>query len=53
MGKRCRRVSVRYLGGLLLLALGLGILLACILPYGALCLGLLLVCGGGWLLWGR
>lgn len=53
MWKRCKRMSLRDLGGLLLLTLGLGILLACILPYGALCLGLLLVCGGGWLLWSR
>ena len=50
MRKRCRGMPLQWLGGLILIALGLGMLLACLLPKCVVLSGILLIGIGIWLL---
>ena len=50
MRKRCRPMPLQWLGGIILIALGLGMLLACLLPRCVILSGLLLIGIGIWLL---
>ena len=50
MRKRCRGMPIQWLGGIILIALGLGMLLACFLPKCVVLSGLLLIGIGVWLL---
>ena len=50
MRKRCRGMPLQWLGGIILIALGMGMLLACLLPKCVVLIGLLLIGLGIWLL---
>ena len=50
MRKRCRGMPLQWLGGIILIALGLGMLFACLLPKCVVLIGTILIGLGIWLL---
>ncbi len=50
MRRRCHGAPIQWLGGVLLTAFGLGMLLACLLPSCVFLIGVLLVGVGIWLI---
>ena len=49
MRRRCNGAPTEWLCGLLLIAVGTGMLLACLIPWCVYLIGILLVCLGCWL----
>ena len=50
MCRRCNGAPVQWLGGLILLSVGVGLLLACLIPKCVYLVGLVFVCLGCWLI---
>lgn len=50
MRRRCNGAPLQWLCGVVLAALGLGMLFACLLPKCVFLIGGLLLCGGIWLI---
>lgn len=50
MRRRCNGAPVQWLGGLILLSVGVGLLLACLIPKCVYLVGLVFVCLGCWLI---
>ena len=49
MRRRCNGAPTQWLGGLLLIAVGIGLLLACLIPKCVYLVGIFFVCLGCWL----
>ncbi len=50
MRRRCNGAPVKWLGGIVLIAMGMGMLLACLIPKCVCLIGVLLVGAGVWLI---
>lgn len=50
MRRRCYGLPIEWLGGLALISLGVGMILACLLPKGIFLIGALLIGIGVWLI---
>lgn len=49
MRRRCNGAPIKWLGGVLLVAAGAGMVFACLLPACAFLVGVGMICGGVWL----
>ncbi len=52
MRRRCNGAPTKWLGGVILIAIGVGMLLACLIPKCVFLIGALLIGAGVWLISG-
>lgn len=50
MRRRCNGAPIRWLGGVILIAIGVGMFLACLIPKCVFLIGALLIGAGIWLI---
>lgn len=53
MRRRCHGMPIQWFAGLLLIAVGVGMLLACLIPKCVFVIGVLLIGVGGWLIYSQ
>lgn len=50
MRRRCNGAPTKWLGGIVLIAIGVGMFLACLIPKCVVLIGIGCVAAGGWLI---